>query len=146
MSVPASLQAKADDGDSSAQYEVGFHYINRNSTLSAQWLEKAVAQGHAGAMFWLGRMYYLGKGVMLNIEKAISLYKESARNGYEQAQLHVGMMLLSGNEIAKDEQKALSYLVKAANKGNYLARCRLKEMRETGTNHYDGTQMAVGIY
>ncbi|MBR3394181.1 MAG: sel1 repeat family protein, partial [Firmicutes bacterium] len=50
-----------------------------------EWYEKAVAQGHAGAMNNLANLYYHADGVHLDRDKAKSLWQKAADLGDEKA-------------------------------------------------------------
>ena len=61
---------------------------------AAEWYEKAVRQGDAGAMMNLGILYAKGHGVPQSYERAIELWKQSAAHGdpvtlRDQTQFHI---------------------------------------------------------
>ncbi len=71
--------------------EVDFQYALREETISsnfqkAAWLyQKAADQGHYKAKYFLAIMYFEGRGVSENREKAFKLLTESSDAGYEKA-------------------------------------------------------------
>jgi hypothetical protein len=50
-----------------------------------KWYRKAAEQNDADAQFFLGRMYFEGKGIESNTQEAITWMKVSADNGNEYA-------------------------------------------------------------
>ena len=63
-----SLQQRAEEGDASAQHDLGFRYSNgdgvpQDFTQAVAWYREAADQGIALAQFNLGAMYAIGQGV-----------------------------------------------------------------------------------
>jgi len=79
----------------------------------AQWRPLAEA-GNADAQFNLGQAYKLGRGVPANAATAQSWYQKAARQGHEQAQVNVGLLLYNGGR----RQEALPWIRKAAELGD----------------------------
>ena len=66
--VPDKLRRDAEQGDASAQYNLGLTYDNgigvpQDHAEAAEWTRRAAEQGHAGAQANLGVMYANGEGV-----------------------------------------------------------------------------------
>ena len=81
-------QKAADQGDASAQCNLGTMYENGTGVLqdykqAVKWYQKAADQGDAGAQFNLGEMYRTGKGVLKDIIKAEYWIKKAAENGLQ---------------------------------------------------------------
>lgn len=51
-----------------------------------KWFSKAAELGHAESQYIIGLMYYLGEGIQKDEVKGIALLKQSAQNGFEEAQ------------------------------------------------------------
>lgn len=78
------LEKEANKGNANIQAYLGHLYYsgetNRNIPqdyiAAAYWFRKASGQGSPIAMFYLGQMYYYGKGVTQNFDEAINLYEQ----------------------------------------------------------------------
>lgn len=88
---------------------------------------KAAANGDAAGFFRAGMVYEYGVDVEINLEKAEELYERSVKAGYEEAEYHLGMMLIAGDLIAKDEARGLGMIKSAASKGHQKAKDYLNE-------------------
>lgn len=51
-----------------------------------KWFSKAAELGHAQAQYLIGLMYYFGEGIQKDEVKGVVLLKQSAQNGFEEAQ------------------------------------------------------------
>ena len=81
---------------------------------AAEWYEKAVIQGHSGAMNNLGTLYMAGKGVAKSPEKALSLYRSAAEAGNVVAQRNLACLYLDGTVVKKDLPSAYYWFLEAA--------------------------------
>jgi hypothetical protein len=97
----------------------------------AQWRPLADA-GNADAQFNLGQAYKLGRGVPANAATAQSWYQKAARQGHEQAQVNVGLLLYNGGR----RQEALPWIRKAVELGDPRAQYIL------GTELFNGDLVA----
>jgi len=97
----------------------------------AQWRPLADA-GNADAQFNLGQAYKLGRGVPANAATAQSWYQKAARQGHEQAQVNVGLLLYNGGR----KQEALPWIRKAVELGDPRAQYIL------GTELFNGDLVA----
>ncbi|HEX8262321.1 MAG TPA: tetratricopeptide repeat protein, partial [Allosphingosinicella sp.] len=79
----------------------------------AEWRPLA-DKGNADAQFNLGQAYKLGRGVTANAGVAQSWYEKAARQGHEQAQVNVGLLLYNGGR----RQEAMPWIRKAADLGD----------------------------
>lgn len=78
----ASLKRKAVQGDARAQYELGRRCSEQQNYRRAfVWLQKAAAQGHAGAQNRLGVMYERGQGVSMDLLQAHKWFSLAAASG-----------------------------------------------------------------
>ncbi|MDR0798668.1 MAG: sel1 repeat family protein [Dysgonamonadaceae bacterium] len=83
----ADLKAKAEKGDSEAQFWLAWYlYENKNYAEACKWWKKAAEQGLTVAQYNMGVMYELGKGVTKNMTEAEKWYGKAAREGYKEAQ------------------------------------------------------------
>ncbi|MFL6845807.1 MAG: SPOR domain-containing protein [Allosphingosinicella sp.] len=83
----------------------------------ALWRPLAEA-GDADAQFNMGQAYKLGKGVAADPAQAQSWYMKAARQGHQQAQVNIGLLLYNGGH----RQEALPWIRKAVEIGNPYAR------------------------
>jgi len=79
----------------------------------AEWRPLA-DRGDADAQFNLGQAYKLGRGVPANAATARAWYEKAAKQGHEQAQVNVGLLLYNGGR----RQEALPWIRKAADLGD----------------------------
>ncbi|MEA3066347.1 MAG: uncharacterized protein QOJ27_2808, partial [Sphingomonadales bacterium] len=79
----------------------------------AEWRPLA-DKGNADAQFNLGQAYKLGRGVTANAGVAQGWYEKAARQGHEQAQVNVGLLLYNGGR----RSEALPWIRKAADLGD----------------------------
>jgi len=75
------------------------------------------------AKYDLAKMYLDGKYILKDPKVALKLLKESAKEGYEKAQLLLGKLYLESNEVVdKDLREASKWLYLAAQNGNQEAK------------------------
>ena len=81
-----NLQAKAQQGDLDAQYELGWRHAigmgaELDDALALDWLKKAAEGGHALAQNNLGARYYSGDGLEVDILAAyLWFYRAAAQH------------------------------------------------------------------
>jgi cell division septation protein DedD len=97
----------------------------------AEWRPLA-DRGDADAQFNLGQAYKLGRGVTANPGVAQSWYEKAAKQGHEQAQVNVGLLLYNGGR----RQEAMPWIRKAADLGDPRAQYIL------GTELFNGDLVA----
>jgi len=81
-------QPLAEQGDVSAQYNLGIIYANgrgvpENNAEAIKWFRKAAEQGHASAQNNLGKMYDNGEGVPENDVEALKWYSLAKAQGFK---------------------------------------------------------------
>lgn len=97
----------------------------------AEWRPLA-DRGDADAQFNLGQAYKLGRGVTANPGVAQSWYEKAAKQGHEQAQVNVGLLLYNNGR----RQEAMPWIRKAADLGDPRAQYIL------GTELFNGDLIA----
>src|SRR5688500_2562600 len=90
--------------------------------------EGPAAAGDPDAMFNLGQAYRLGRGVVLDLERAEGLYARAAAAGHLQAADTYGLMLFQDGR----REAALPYLQDAARRGDQRSQYLL------GIAHFNG--------
>lgn len=129
-----TLLPLAESGNAEAQTRIGFMF--RTGLLgipdfdeAARWFELAVAQGHAGAMFNMGLMFFqlevMPRGVPETRyaiqEAAFQQFHQAAELGHDEAQLYVGHMYAEGIGVIADPVEAYKWYQLAAWQRNSLA-------------------------
>ena len=85
---------------------------------AARWYRKAAKEGHAGAQYCLGWMYYSALGVRLDEAEAVKWFRLAAEQDEPDAQKALGDMYLRGEGVKADEIEALEWYRKASYNGN----------------------------
>lgn len=121
------LKPLADQGVAEAQYQIGVMYdhgqsVKRSYRTAAQWYERAAEQGHPGAQFNLGFMFYNGSGegddpVAQNYADSAAWLTRAAASGIGEAQYMLSNMYMRGNGVARDFDRAIRLATGAARKG-----------------------------
>jgi TPR repeat protein len=86
------------------------------------------ASVNAKTDYQIGYEYYGAQ----NYEKAFNLFKQSAEQGYSDAQVHLGSMYEYGKGVLKDQKQAAVWYRKAAEQGHPDAQVHLGFMYEYG--------------
>ena len=86
----AALEAKAEEGDLEAQYEMGWRHaigmdVELDDDVAVEWLQKAAAAGHSLAQNNLGARYYSGDGVNQDLKQAYRCFFRAANQGDRKA-------------------------------------------------------------
>ncbi len=84
-------QARAENGDPDAQFQLGYNFENGQGTaadvtLAAKWYERAALQGHARAQYHLGLAYSNGVGVQWDLTEACKWLILAARRRLPEAE------------------------------------------------------------
>mgnify|MGYP006415653507 CR=1 FL=1 len=112
-------RVKAEQGDSSAQYNLALMYSNgkgvpQDSKEAAKWYRKSAKQGDQHAQNKLGTMYRYGWGVSRDYQEAVKWYRLAAEQGLAKAQYNLGVMYAKGQGVLKDSVMAHMYWNMAA--------------------------------
>jgi hypothetical protein len=124
--IPLLTQA-AKMGHVKAQSTLGIAYqdgngIRPDDKAAAYWFGLAAAQGHRAAEYALGGMYEEGEGGLpRDKRKATELYLASAKQGFDKAELVVGVGYLVGDGLPNDRRQSIFWLQKANAQGAQLA-------------------------
>ena len=97
----------------------------------AEYLMRAVEQGHTDSMCKLGDLVLHGTGVAKDPREAARLYQVAAEKGHQQAQLNLSYVLGEGIGVVQDKQEAKRWLVVCAEQGNSQAKFILKGIEES---------------
>ena len=100
----------------------------RDYYAAREWLEKAAALDHAGAMAKLGFMYTDGLSVPQDFTRAFHWYEESARRGNVDGLYNLGIFYLNGWGTQQDRTLAKQYLAAASAQGDEAAEQALQQL------------------
>lgn len=89
-------------------------------------------EGDPKAQFYLGNMFFFGKGTNQDYKKAVVFYKLAADANCPAAQNNLSVCYFSGLGVEKDFKKGLTYLQIASLEGQPIALLRL------GARYYNG--------
>lgn len=84
------------------------------------WLEKAAETGNASALYALGNLYYSGKSVQQDLDKAESYFRLGADKD-PACQCGLGLVKLEKAQTQQEIEEAISWLVRAAEEGGSMA-------------------------
>ena len=105
----------SEHGQRAAQATIGKKYLGgvdvpEDDDLARKWLSLSFEQGCVGAMHDMGDIYFFGYGVDVYYEKAFGYYFKSAVQCQSLSQCALGVMLMEGMGVEKDEEKGLFWL------------------------------------
>ena len=110
-------------GNIDAVYMLGMNYIDgvgvaRNPQHGLALIARAASNGDVKAILTLADFFADGKnGVPQDASKAAKLFEAAANMGSPEAEYRIGKIYESGDGVTKDENKAKTYLAKAAKDG-----------------------------
>jgi len=129
-------KTRAEQGDASAQYNLGYAYatgkgVAKDEVEAVNWFRKSASQNNTKAQVYLGNCYMDGVGVKKNIEEAFQWYRQAAQqtNALAQlAQLILGDRYLAGDYLPEDDTEGVKWFRKAAELNNAEAQCSLESV------------------
>jgi len=109
------LQRKANQGDTKAQFTLGWHYYKgigttKDDIKAIEWLTKAADKGHVSAQTFLG-FYFFEKE---NYTTAFKWFEKASILGCSQAQCQLANMYFNGQGTDENVSKAVEWYTKAA--------------------------------
>lgn len=131
------LRARAEGGDSEAQYRLGLSYrdghdVGASFAEAATWFDRAAQRGHVEAQVNLGTMYRQGVGVPQDVELAKVWLHEAARAGHPQAQKYLGEIYAADDLGLPDFFQAARWFREAAEQGVVDAQYNMGVLYEGG--------------
>lgn len=131
--IDSALLTKALNGDSSAQYDIGFSYydgsgVGQNFRKAVYWYSRAAEAGNGNALNDLGLCHENGTGVPQDDKKAVYLYTKSADSGNIYAQFNLASCCKNGFGVQKDYSMAVYWYKKACDGGLEIAKAALAEL------------------
>jgi len=131
------LFSSAEKGDVEAKYLLGCRFFNGTDESridyqrAAEWLQKAAAEGHAGAQGLLGYMYVTACGVPVNVREGMEWLQKAAGQNDVHAQTSLADIYETGRGVVPDRFEAMDWYMKAAAQGDKDARKNLERLRKT---------------
>lgn len=107
------------------QFYDGKPLLKKNRKLAFKYLIRSSEHGHPNAQFWVGAMYYYGRGIEKDYLEAMKWFSKSSRQKNHNATNSLGLMYLKGNAVKQDLNKAGLLFQSAANQGNRYAKKNL---------------------
>lgn len=110
------IESKAYAGVAREQYVLGqlyrwaeteFHYVQEDLTKAAYWWNEAASQNYTPAYNNLGIAYKEGKGVEIDLRKAVHYLKLGAEAGEDWAQRNYGDLFIEGITIKTGTHKEI---------------------------------------
>ena len=99
--------------------------LDRNEEQAWYWLNRALEHGLPLAKYYVGQIYYQGRVVPKDIQKAFQFALQAAEEGEPVAYRTVGFSYWNGDGIARNEREAIKWLKRAAESGDIDAIAKL---------------------
>jgi len=117
--VSSTLSMAVPSSDKNPAFEQIEQLIKANDyTTAYQQLQKLAQEGNPQALYNLGYLTQVGKGVTKNEQQALKYYQQASEKGYVVADYVLANNYVTGGlGLPKDEKKAREYLEKASNAG-----------------------------
>jgi hypothetical protein len=103
---------------------LGLYFLSRRmsgDTGKIENFEQAASQGDVYSQFRLGQLYYEGKGVEKNDEKAAQWLLKAAQQDHSEAQYILATMYEKGAGVEQNDKEAFKWFSKAACQGHERA-------------------------
>lgn len=122
-----TLEPLAKAGNPAAQYQLGLLYYSGNGVpedekKAVQLLTGSAQQGNVEAMYQLGNAYTFGSQTPQLVGdadvEAAKWYYLAATQGHADAQYSMGLLLLSGKGLDKNDKEAMYWMQQAAKNGH----------------------------
>ena len=128
-------------------YQDGRKAYNRGDYATAlKELRPLAEQGHAGAQYFIGYMYYKGQGVDQDGEEAVKWFRMAAEQGDVKSQVRLGVMYRLGLTVLKNYKEAEKWLRMAAEQEDTKAQYNLALMYFRGEGMQQDNKEAVKWY
>ena len=117
-----SLEKKEENGDVTAQIELGHMYLSGEKDVTPdfkeafKWHRKAAEQEDAEGQYLLGYMYQYVDGWWqpsrweIDNDEAMKWHLKAADQGHARSQLSLGWMYKNGNGVPKDNKEAFNWI------------------------------------
>lgn len=128
------LQQSADRGFEPAEYVLGRAYatgerLPKNLSRAVELLTRAAEKENSFAQYRLGKLF-LKEPELYDVGRAIHWLEQAAGQNNAYAWYALGSLYYFGDGVQKNEKRALTYLVRAAESGNVYAGQLLESIRQ----------------
>lgn len=128
------------------EYKNALLAIQKSDWIRARGLLTPLAEaGHSGAMFSIGLMYQMGRGVDKDLDKAMKYYQDAAAKGFAPAENNIGVMYKLGIGRPVDYAEAAKWFIKAA-PSHTMAKFNLADMYDNGYGVPQDDAKAAQLY
>lgn len=127
---PLSIQAQEDAAE--WMKKGNDNYSEGKYSAAVGFYKKAADMGHAEAQFCLGYAYYVGEGIIRNLESAARWFQLSSAQGFPKAQYNLAFCYMEGKGVTRDYDEALRLLRASAESGLPQAQVTLAECYANG--------------
>ena len=126
------LRQSAQRGFMQAMQKLGtYHYDNKEFKKAHHWFIKAAKKNNPKSRYYLGMIFYLGKGEFArNREKAYRYFDRAAKAGDVFSKYVKGYMLYYGHGTRMDRRLGIRWLKEAAEIGDPEAKKLLEKLQE----------------
>ena len=124
-------QAQSYDMEKSSAYLKSACYKRfaaKDYTNSLNCTEDFAKRDDIVAEYYLGLMYYKGKGVKTDFKRAYKSFLRAADKGYAPAQNSLGVMFDNGKGVIQNFRTAFSWYLKAASRAHVVAQYNIGNM------------------
>jgi uncharacterized protein len=120
-------------GTAFAGFDEGIRaYERKDFKVALREFRAADRNDHAGAQYYLGRMYLMWEGVSADYKQSATYFGRSAARGNANAQFYLGVLYYLGEGVSQDYSKAVEWYTKAATQGDPVAQYYLGVMYASG--------------
>lgn len=148
----ATLQQRAESGNSDAQYDLAMCYWKgekgapKDNAKAFYWMKRSAGQGDAYAQSWVGYFYENGYGTARDFGEAAYWYRRSADQGNRFSQNNLGECYYYGRGVERSYEKAASWYKKAADQEFPSAYYNLGWCYEMGEGVASNQSLAISCY
>ena len=139
----------ADRGDRQGQFALGIAHLNgsgvpKDRKLALEWLEKAAAQKHPGALYNLGVIAI--DADIQDFPRASSLFREAADLGDMDAAYGLSVLYREGTGVERDRAESVKWLKRAAEERHIAAMVEFAIALFNGDSVEKNEQMAAKYF
>jgi len=128
-------------------YAYGWHGMNPDPQRARPWCERAAKQGDPWSMHCIAHAYRTGwGGAKRDPAKGLHWMQRAADRGIPGAQYDLGWVYWIGEDVPKDDLKAIQWWWRAASQGDTQAQGRLLELAAVPLFVLVGAFLAVGTF
>ena len=109
----------------------------RDSTTAAGHYEDAANDNQAESQYRLAMQCFTGRGIELDVDRAVELFTKAADSGHARAQFQLGLIYSKGLNVEMDLDKAEDYYGKSAAQGHPEAKQNLDRLVASRKNNPD---------